>query len=487
MMERSEEGFVLAVSEGSARFDDMEMEAGSILALDSDGEINTEPIISMTSFGASAYVLGLPGEAVPVVFSWNEFFFNADTFVIVEIATDRRFNHIVETRDILPQYGSALSVSIPLESGTYWWRAFPVNIGSRDPINRFFPSGTLEVIPATTARLLSPSNTAELVFPAETIIPLSWSVVESASAYLVEISARADISNPVVSRRVEENSVTQAGLDYGRWYWRITPVFPPRIKGSVTPSSIGEFSIIRGNPVLAAPVLTHPIEVGKMFPDSNANRLMWNHDPNAASWLVELADNPAMVNPAVRQNAASNFFPVPSELLQAGKTWYWRITAMGGAEPAVSDVRKFEVDTGSPPPVARPVLPTLPQLPPIIFGANIGNWDNLDPETAANNDRTLLRIVRLLETNKEYRLRVEGHANPTVDPRNTEAHERENTEELHPISETRAKAIVDLLVKLGADPNRLEFKGIGGDHPIVAWEDVSNWWRNRRAEFVLLE
>jgi hypothetical protein len=492
MMERSEEGFVLAVSDGTVNFDGMEMESGSIIALDSYGEINTNPIISMTSFGPSAYVLGLPGEAVSVVFSWNSFFFNPDTYVIVEIAADRRFNRILETRDIGVINGTATdgdaatSVSISLESGSYWWRAYPASAESRTPINSFFPSGTLEVIPVAAALLLSPPNTAELVFPVESVIPLSWTVVEGASAYLVEISARADMSAPAVSRRVLENSVTQTGLDFGRWYWRVTPVFPPHFRGSAAASATGEFSVIRGSPILAAPVLTFPPSDGKVFIESSS-RLMWNHDPAAAFWIVELADNSTMANPVIRQNAASNFFPLLSTFLYAGKTWYWRITAMGGAEPAVSDIWKFEVSSGSQPVVGRPVLSTIPQLPPIIFGGGIDNWDDLDPEAAANNDRVLSRIVRFLEVNTEYRLRVEGHANPTVDPHDTEARRREYTEELQPMSEIRARAIVGLLVTLGADPNRLEYRGLGGERPMAAWEDRANWWRNRRVEFILFK
>jgi len=490
-MEKNEEGFVLSVSEGHASFDGTEIDAGSILALDSNGEISTNPIIIMTSFSSSVSILGTEEEAVPVDFSWNTFFFNPDTYVIVEIAADRRFSAIVETRDIRAMNGNGhSSVSVPLEIGNYWWRAYPANGGSRSPINRFFPSGTLEVIPAASAVLLSPAHAAEFIFPAESLIPLSWSTVEGASAYLVEISGRADMSGPVVSRRVEENSFTQAGLDFGRWYWRITPVFPPRIKGSVIPSATGEFSVIRGNPLLATPVLTFPLKDGKIYLETlatgSSGRLMWDYDPNTASWLVEMADNPSLAYPIVKQNTVSNYFSLPSALLQAGKIWYWRITALGNANQAVSTVWKFEVSAGSPP-AARPAIAANLNFPPIFFGASIDNWDDLNAETAANNDRILSQAVRFLETNKGYRLRVEGHANPTVNPGDTEGRRREQILELRPVSEIRARAVVDKLVKIGVDPNRLEVYGHGGEYSIAAWEDRNNWWKNRRVEFILIE
>jgi hypothetical protein len=374
-MEKNDEGFVLSVLEGTASFDGIEMETGSILALDSDGEININPIIAMTSFGHSAHVLGIQGGATPVVFSWNHFYFNPDTYVIVEIAEDRRFSRLAETRDIHNMYGDgAFSISIPLRSGSYWWRVYPANRGSRTPINSFFPSGTLEVIPASPVVLLSPAQRGELVSSGTSGFTFFWSSVESASSYLVEISARADMSNPVVSRRVELNSTTQEGLDFGRWYWRITPVFPPQIRGVAAPSLIGEFSVVR-----------------------------------------------------------------------------------------------------------------IPKPPPVFFGANIGNWNNLDPQTAANNNRILLNIVQLLNTNSELRIRVEGYANSISHPADTVGRRNEQIQFLQPMSEMRAKTIVELLVELGADPNQLEFRGLGGENPLVTWEDNGNWWRNRRVEFVILE
>jgi outer membrane protein OmpA-like peptidoglycan-associated protein len=274
-----------------------------------------------------------------------------------------------------------------------------------------------------------------------------------------------------------ETSIIQDGLDYGHWYWRVTPIFPPQIRGEVLLSAVGEFSVIRGSPILAVPV---PAPV-------TGNRLMWNHDTNAASWFVELADNPAMINPALRKSATSNFFAVSPDLLQAGQTWYWRVTALGGAYPAVSEVLRLEPTGDRPQPVTRPVIPAIPHFPAVIFSANGGDWYALADETSAANARTLSRIGQFLGANREFRLRVEGHANATINPVNIAGHQREHTEELLPLSAIRAQTVVDRLVELGVNSGQLEVKGLGGEHPLVAWGDRAHWWRNRRAEFTVLE
>jgi outer membrane protein OmpA-like peptidoglycan-associated protein len=293
---------------------------------------------------------------------------------------------------------------------------------------------------------------------------------------------------------VEKNFVTQTGLGYGCWYWRITPVFPPRTSGEIIPSTTGEFSVIGGGSALAPPVLTFPPQGGKM---SSGGCLAWDFDPNAAFWIVELSDKPDMADPVVKQKVSSNYFSLPSNLPQT--TWYWRVSALASDEGggAVSAVWNFELSSGKPP-AARPVLPVhlpahlpakkpaeKPKLPPLIFRSNADNWDDLDAETAAENERTLSRAASFLSANSEYRLLVEGHANPTVNPANRAARRREEAEELLPMSVIRARAVAERLVKLDVDPNRIGFYGLGGERPVAAWEDVKNWRKNRRVEFIL--
>ena len=510
-MDKYEGDFVLAVLDGLATFNGEEIDAGGILAIDASGEVNTKPIIAMTSFGSSAYVLGSPIKAVPVVFSWNSANFEADTHVFVEIASDRNFNNILETRNV----SGVSSLYIYMESGYYRWRVFPANAGSREPVSRFFPSGSLEVIPIAAPLLRSPYNDEELIFRRDPAIPLSWSIVEGAFAYLVEISASADMSNPVVSRKVDENSVVHTNLDFKRWYWRITPVFPPMFIGDGIRSEIGNFTITQGSPPVAEPVLTFPQQNGvitrrPLAPIANQrNHLQWVHDQNADFWLIELADNPDMANPVIRQNTYSNFFNVPPRLLQEGNTWFWRVTAMGGESPAVSAVQNFVISSEDVPvlravlsaipssvlrPPARQAAPPLQEridliryLPPIIFGANIDNWNDLPHERRNSNDQILSDVTLLLNTHSNLRLIVEGHANPVTNPNNIAARNQEHTLTLQPLSEMRARAIVNRFVELGVDSERLEYIGRGGEAPVAAWEDVNNWWRNRRVVFVQAE
>jgi len=131
-------------------------------------------------------------------------------------------------------------------------------------------------------------------------------------------------------------------------------------------------------------------------------------------------------------------------------------------------------------------------VPSIIFAPNSGELGKgLDPAIAANNDRILRRIADVLGYFGTYRVRVEGHANPISAP-NTRQRTIEQTRGLYrgdkgliPLSEERAKAVVDYLVKLGVDRSRLSYVGMGASRIRVDFKDKANWWKNRRVEFIL--
>ncbi|MDR2070463.1 MAG: gliding motility-associated C-terminal domain-containing protein, partial [Treponema sp.] len=131
------------------------------------------------------------------------------------------------------------------------------------------------------------------------------------------------------------------------------------------------------------------------------------------------------------------------------------------------------------------------QVPSIIFRANAADFNGLAPEIGDNNNRILSRLAEILNKFRDYRITVEGHANPTTPP-GTQA--RQNEENggpreigLLPLSESRAKATVEYLVGFGVSRSRLSSIGMGGSRPVIPFEDRDNWWKNRRVEFILIK
>jgi outer membrane protein OmpA-like peptidoglycan-associated protein len=131
-------------------------------------------------------------------------------------------------------------------------------------------------------------------------------------------------------------------------------------------------------------------------------------------------------------------------------------------------------------------------VPSIIFAPNTGELDKgIDPAITENNDRILKRIAEVLNYFGTYKVKVEGHANPISAP-NTRERIIEETrgiyrgdKGLQPLSEERAKAVVEYLVSLGVDRSRLTPIGMGSKRIRVEFADRDNWWKNRRVEFIL--
>jgi flagellar motor protein MotB len=129
-------------------------------------------------------------------------------------------------------------------------------------------------------------------------------------------------------------------------------------------------------------------------------------------------------------------------------------------------------------------------VPSIIFAPNTGELANeLDPAIAENNKRILKRIAEVLNSFRTYKVKVEGHANPTTPPntrqRTIEERGTRRILGLKPLSERRAKTVVEYLVSLGVDRSRLTSIGMGGTRNRVEFADRANWWKNRRVEFLL--
>jgi outer membrane protein OmpA-like peptidoglycan-associated protein/flagellar hook assembly protein FlgD len=107
-------------------------------------------------------------------------------------------------------------------------------------------------------------------------------------------------------------------------------------------------------------------------------------------------------------------------------------------------------------------------------------------DKAARNDKTLQRLFEIFKKYSAYQIRIEGHANITRYWSKAEA-EKENREELIPLSLARAEAVKQALVKLGLDAGRISVTGLGGSNPIVPFDDEENRWKNRRVEFILIK
>jgi flagellar hook assembly protein FlgD/outer membrane protein OmpA-like peptidoglycan-associated protein len=121
------------------------------------------------------------------------------------------------------------------------------------------------------------------------------------------------------------------------------------------------------------------------------------------------------------------------------------------------------------------------QVPSITFRANAADFAGLPQDRLDTNTRVLRRVAEILNKFRDYRITVEGHANPVL---GTAA---EETTELQPLSMARAQAVIEQLSGYGVTRSRLSAVGRGGAKTVASPRDQDNSWKNRRVEFILIK
>jgi flagellar hook assembly protein FlgD/outer membrane protein OmpA-like peptidoglycan-associated protein len=121
----------------------------------------------------------------------------------------------------------------------------------------------------------------------------------------------------------------------------------------------------------------------------------------------------------------------------------------------------------------------------ITFQANTADYVSVEPDKAAKNQATLVRLAEIFKKYSKYKIQIEGHAN-LVNFDNPAKAKIEQEQELLPLSKRRADAIRDALVKEGIEAGRITTVGIGAAAPVVPFSDLDNRWKNRRVEFLLV-
>ena len=122
----------------------------------------------------------------------------------------------------------------------------------------------------------------------------------------------------------------------------------------------------------------------------------------------------------------------------------------------------------------------------INFKADSAELRTDDPEIKEKNEYVLGRLSEILEKYDSYKIQIEGHAVSVYWADKARA-EREEKEELIPLSKARAETVKNYLNQLGIAESRMTTKGMGGSKPIVPHSDLDNRWKNRRVEFILIK
>jgi outer membrane protein OmpA-like peptidoglycan-associated protein len=115
----------------------------------------------------------------------------------------------------------------------------------------------------------------------------------------------------------------------------------------------------------------------------------------------------------------------------------------------------------------------------ILFGPDIGSYNiGIDRDAQQLNELVLDQIAKDLTENTDFRVRLEGHANPyTIN--------HSEAEDLMALSAMRANTVADQLRQRGVSDDQIVIVTYGGTRTATSEWDIRN--RNRRVELIVIQ
>jgi len=233
--------------------------------------------------------------------------------------------------------------------------------------------GTIEsrVITAGDSLLLSASGETQAVPRAAAVFPppgmrflsqtkegltleFSWNRIDYQPDGLTRLEVAQDRNfNRILFAENSRGSRMSLTIPEGTWFWRLYPLIDGTFE--IPYSKI----IIAPNPI---PSLISPQE-GQVFSYRNrppSLRFQWTSSQAASSYILEVADNPSLQNPALNitvRSGTGDQLSFISSVLGNG-TWYWKVTPVYNRDfsgnSAVSRTGSFVIERGAE--LSAPVL-----------------------------------------------------------------------------------------------------------------------------------
>lgn len=340
-------GNAVVQSEDGTKVDVVE---GQGIAFDKQGQ--SLPVLVVTNPLPNSKVLSTTQEKVLVPFKWNfgETKISENQKVYLTVAIDKDFENVVVFEDITNQN----ETQIQLDTEKYFWKVSVVEDATKEKVLTS-QSGKLQIIKSLKPNQIVPTENASFSYRSRIpSIRFMWDEANQATSYKVEIATNPSMENPIVEQRTNLTSLIISTLEFGNYYWRVTPYYTINNLGFANPSEVKSFSVERKS-VLKKPSLYVPLDNGIVNTDEEIGSIAfsWKRESEAESYIVKIANNSELKNPFIIETTKDNFFTFDTKnaekKLKDGK-WFWSVTVQDfeGTLSEASDIRTFFAMKGKP-------------------------------------------------------------------------------------------------------------------------------------------
>lgn len=333
-------GNAVVQSEDGTKVDVVE---GQGIAFDKQGQ--SLPVLVVTNPLPNSKILSTTEEKVLVPFRWNfgETKISENQKVYLTVAIDKDFENVVAFEDITNQN----ETQIQLDAEKYFWKVSVVEDATKEKVLTS-QSGKLQIIKSLKPNQIVPAENVSFSYRSRIpSIRFMWDEANQASSYKVEIATNPSMENPIVEQRTNLTSLIISTLEFGNYYWRVTPYYTINNLGFANSSEVKSFSVERKS-VLKKPSLYVPLDNGIVNTDEEIGSITfsWKRESEAESYIVKIANNSELKNPFIIETTKDNFFTFDTKnvekKLKDGK-WFWSVTVQDfeGTLSEASDIRTF--------------------------------------------------------------------------------------------------------------------------------------------------
>jgi hypothetical protein len=253
------------------------------------------------------------------------------------------------------------SARVELMPGAYYWKVEASSSGSRAA--QAAPSRALKFTLAASAapRLLKPAASTTIASAsasasgpkATSLVDFSWSTSPKAEAYRMEVSSSPSFANSELSLRFERTSASTDKLRPGKWYWRVTALFPAL--GLEAPSAVSSFSIeAAAKPKAEWRGGAAPIALSTLAAKEGALNLSWEPTQGAEGYRVSIARDEGF-NDLVYSGDSSLSSMNVGTALDEGSYYVKVVSKIGGKDGEASESRSIVVQKPYPIKLLSPV------------------------------------------------------------------------------------------------------------------------------------
>jgi hypothetical protein len=232
--------------------------------------------------------------------------------------------------------------------GTWYWRV-------RDKGGKASPLRKFSLTNDTAPRPAFPADAEVYTFrKIKPDVRFAWTAMESASAYLFELSSEPKFLKPAIKSRTSTASLSVDKLDEGTWYWRVQPIHAYELVGVEAEASVRSI-VIRKSDAMRPPDAISPFE-GSLYKvqelDGKGLAFSWMPEAEAVSYELLVSSTSDLSSPIARIDSKQPYIRLAGkdcEGLRKPGSYFWGTRWMdreGNASPT-SAIRSLSGVDGS--------------------------------------------------------------------------------------------------------------------------------------------